>query len=242
VRWQRRKVLQMVRTGGRLTRAQRIAADERECRHRSHDMETSTKKLVHVARQVAGKTVEDALVQMRFSKKKTAKDVIWALEEARDKAVVSHGMGLGGASAAAGDVHADQPPARRIQTRPGHWIEVADPTRLYVAQSWVGKGAHRGNRIQYHARGRMSLMRRHSARKPRPIHLMAQPHPFAWRSLPCRRVITRLTTKVDIAFILKEEKTRVRLHGERAAKEAARKPWVHLPNRPVTAQRQYYSW
>lgn len=45
-----------------------------------------------------------------------------------------------------------------------------------------------------------------------------------------------------INMVLKEEKTRIRQHEERVAKEAKKAPWVHLPNRPVTAQRQYYSW
>lgn len=42
--------------------------------------------------------------------------------------------------------------------------------------------------------------------------------------------------------MLKEEKTRIREFQEREAKKAAKKPWVHLPNRPVTAQRSYYCW
>ena len=42
--------------------------------------------------------------------------------------------------------------------------------------------------------------------------------------------------------MLKEEKTRVRQHEERQQKLAKRKVWTQLPNRPITAQRQYYSW
>jgi hypothetical protein len=41
---------------------------------------------------------------------------------------------------------------------------------------------------------------------------------------------------------LKEEATRIRLHNEREEKEKNKKVWVQLPNRPITAQRQYYSW
>ena len=42
--------------------------------------------------------------------------------------------------------------------------------------------------------------------------------------------------------MLKEEKTRIRLHAEREQKAKDKKVWVQLPNRPITAQRQYYSW
>lgn len=45
-----------------------------------------------------------------------------------------------------------------------------------------------------------------------------------------------------ITVVLKEEATRVRLHQDREAKLARQKPWTQLPNRPITAQRQYYSW
>jgi len=49
-------------------------------------------------------------------------------------------------------------------------------------------------------------------------------------------------TNVGLTVILKEEATRVRLHREREKKEKNKKVWVQLPNRPITAQRQYYSW
>jgi ribosomal protein L22 len=45
--------------------------------------------------QIAGKTVEEALVQLRFSKKKVARDVWKGLKMARDEAIVARGMGLG---------------------------------------------------------------------------------------------------------------------------------------------------
>jgi len=45
-----------------------------------------------------------------------------------------------------------------------------------------------------------------------------------------------------LSVVLKEEATRIRLHEEREKKTQNRKVWVQLPNRPVTAQRQYYSW
>jgi hypothetical protein len=45
-----------------------------------------------------------------------------------------------------------------------------------------------------------------------------------------------------ITVILKEEKTRIREAAEREAKKLRQGPWVHLPDRPVTGQRQWYSW
>ncbi|KAI0872171.1 ribosomal protein L22/L17 [Hypoxylon argillaceum] len=202
VRYQRKKVMQMVRARGQLTREQRIKLTEKELTSKSVLVPTSTKKLVHLAHQIVGKTVDDAIAQMRFSKKKMAREVKFQLEEARNEAIATRGMGLGGPD---GQIGAP----RKIKTKDGKTLEVRDPTRLYVDESWVTKGPFRGMRIQYHARGRMSRM---------------------WKP----------TTRINL--VLKEEKTRIRQHDEREAKEAKKAPWVHLPNRPVTAQRQYYSW
>jgi ribosomal protein L22 len=159
VRWQRRKVMQMVRSGGKLTKEQRIRMSEKEITLKSESLPTSTKKLMFLTRQIAGKTVDDAITQMRYSKKKPAPDVMHVLKEARDRAIVSRGMNLGQVN---GQLF-DRP--RKIQTKDGRWLEVADPTSLYVAQAWVGKGPPRGARMQYHARGRMSRMLKPTARK-----------------------------------------------------------------------------
>ncbi|KAH9995694.1 ribosomal protein L22 [Xylariaceae sp. FL0662B] len=203
VRYQKKKIAQMVRAGGKLTREQRLRLTEKETTSASPFLPTSTKKLVHLSHQIAGKTVDDAITQMRFSKKKMAREVKWQLEEARAKAIASRGMGLG----AVNGETLDQP--RKIQTKDGRWIEISDPTTMYVDQSWVNRGPYRAARVNYHARGRMSLM---------------------WRPT------------ASISLVLKEEKTRIRQHEERVEKQAKKAPWVHLPNRPVTAQRQHYSW
>ncbi|KAI1331642.1 ribosomal protein L22 [Xylariaceae sp. FL0255] len=202
--YQRKKVLQHVRRSNQpLSKAEIIALTEREDHTKTEMLPTSTKKLVPLARQIAGKTVEDAIIQMRFSKKKMAKEVQHQLERARDFAIARAGMGLGQAN---GEV-LETP--RKIVTKEGKKLVVRDPTRLYVDQAWVGKGPMRGMRINYHGRGRRSRMRKPSS---------------------------------TLSLILKEEKTRIRLHDERVDKAAKKAPWVHLPNRPVTAQRQYYSW
>lgn len=159
IRWQRKKVMQLVRSGGKMTKEQRIKMTEKEVVQKSENLNTSTKKLLFLTRQIAGKTLEDAMTQMRYSKKKTAPEIMYLLKEARDRAIVSRGMGLGQVN---GEV-LDEP--RRIKTKDGKWVEVTDPTGLYIDQAWVGKGQPRGLRIQYHARGRMSRMIKPSARE-----------------------------------------------------------------------------
>jgi ribosomal protein L22 len=158
VRYQRKKVMQMVRAGGKLSKEERIKRTEKELLSQSDILPTSMKKLVHLSHQIVGKTVDEAITQMRYSKKKMAREVKFQLEEARDTAVASRGMGLG--------VQDDETLAKRkIKTKDGKTVEVQDPTRLYVDQSWVTKGPRRSRRIQYHARGRMSLMWSPTTRK-----------------------------------------------------------------------------
>ncbi|KAL7932609.1 ribosomal protein L22/L17 [Trichoderma chlorosporum] len=152
IRWQRRKIIQSVRRNGQLTREEKIKMTERELIHKSDFLPTSVKKLVMLARQIAGKPVDEAIQQMKWSKKKFAAEVKYHLEEARDMAVVQRGMGLGKVN---GDI-LDKP--RKVQTKEGKWIEIVDPTRLYVAQSWVGRGPWRGKEIDYKGRGRMGVI------------------------------------------------------------------------------------
>lgn len=169
IRWQRKKVIQLVRRNGELTREEKIKMTERELLHKSDFFPTSVKKLVMLARQIAGKPVDEAIQQMKWSKKKFAAEVKYHLEEARDLAVVQRGMGLGKVN---GDV-LDKP--RKIQDKDGKWIEIADPTRLYVAQSWVGRGPWRGKEIDYKGRGRMGVIQHPSTSKtstPTPLILI----------------------------------------------------------------------
>ena len=100
-KWERKMVITALRKRGRVTKAVKLKREEREFAFKSHTLPTSIKKLTKVMNQIAGKTVEDALVQLRFSKKKVAKDVWKGLKMARDKAIVSRGMGLGVAQEAA---------------------------------------------------------------------------------------------------------------------------------------------
>ncbi|GJN76156.1 54S ribosomal protein L22, mitochondrial [Purpureocillium lilacinum] len=152
IRWHRKKVIQMVRTNGHLTTRERLARTERQLLHKSTFLPTSVKKLVMLSRQIAGKPVDDAIAQMQWSKKKMAAEIKYYLEEARDLAVAQRGMGLGKVN---GEL-LDKP--RKIQTKEGKWMDVTDPTRMYIAQSWVGRGPWRGKEIDYKGRGRMGVI------------------------------------------------------------------------------------
>ncbi|KAJ4396349.1 39S ribosomal protein L22, mitochondrial [Gnomoniopsis smithogilvyi] len=210
-RWERKMVIRNVTRAlavkGKETREERIKRTERELLSRSSWLATSTKKLVHLARQVSGKSLEDARIQMKFSKKKFAKEVLYELDLARDKAVVERGMGLGKINGEF--VPGETEPKKIRDVRHGKWVEIDDPTRLYVHEAWVNRGPWRGKKPSYRARGRTDL-----------IHM----------------------PQASISIRLKEEKSRLREAEEREAKEAKRGPWIQLPNRPVTAQRPFYSW
>lgn len=93
-RWMRKMVIRDVRKGGRLSKVVRIARTERSHTSRSAFFQTSIKKLAPLARQIAGKSIDEAILQMRFSKKKVAKDVLEHLVQARDEAIVIKGMAL----------------------------------------------------------------------------------------------------------------------------------------------------
>lgn len=230
-RFERKKVIQMVRNRGRLTKEEFIKRTEREHLVKSHNMKTSIKKLGMLARQIAGKPIDEAITQMRFSKKKVAVEILAQLEAARDEAIVMRGMGLG--NAAPGDVETlnEASPSITgtaegalvqakavnkdrqvdIQLKNGKRHKVTDRTRIYIDEAWVGRGPY-GKLPDYRARGRVYMMR------------------TPWTSL---------------SVVLKEEATRVREHEEREAKRKkalTQNVWKHLPDRPIQIQRQWYSW
>jgi len=215
-RWQRKMVIRQMKRGGRLNKEDFIARTERSSATRSPNFKTSVKKLNPLARQIAGKTLDEAITQMRFSKKKVAREVLEHLELARDEAIVSRGMGLGGV-VPSGESEQDKAEvlpafeARDIFLKDGKRHHVADPSKMYIDQAFVGRGPF-GKLPDYRARGQMYMIR------------------TPW---------THLTVK------LKEEATRVREWEEREEKrKRARlnKVWVPLPDRPIQGQRQWYSW
>ncbi|KAL1875419.1 39S ribosomal protein L22, mitochondrial [Diaporthe australafricana] len=211
MRWERRMVVRQVArqldARGRETREERIRRTEREATSKSDWLATSTKKLVHLAHQISGKTLDEARQQMKFSKKKFAREVLYELDLARDKAVVERGMGLGKSN---GEFVPGTTETKTVKDfRHGKFVEIDDPSRMYVSEAWVNRGPWRGKKANYRARGRVDLIQMPQA---------------------------------SITIRLKEEKTRIREFEEKKAKQYRQGPWVHLPNRPVTAQRPFYSW
>ncbi|KAM7205397.1 Ribosomal protein L22/L17 [Naviculisporaceae sp. PSN 640] len=156
-RWERKMVIRQIRNGtdpfSKEPRADRIARTERQLTSKSPFFATSTKKLVKLAHQIQGKTVEDAIVQMRYSKKKMAREVKLQLEQARDMAIVQRGMGLGQQQEAD-----EKTPEIKIQTKDGKHLAIADTTRMYVAEAWVNRGPFRNPKLDYRARGRLNFM------------------------------------------------------------------------------------
>ncbi|KAF2686066.1 hypothetical protein K458DRAFT_387078 [Lentithecium fluviatile CBS 122367] len=97
-RFERKMVIRDVSRQQRITKAIKIARTERQLLFRSQDLPISTKKLTRLMHLIAGKTIEEAMVQLRFSKKRIARDVLKGLQVARDEAIAKRGMGLGPAS------------------------------------------------------------------------------------------------------------------------------------------------
>ena len=94
-KWPKTAAARDVRRRGRLTRTEQIEQTEREHTAASHFFKTSMKKLAPLSRQIMGKSVEDAITQMRFSPKKAARDVLAHLRHTRDEAIVRKGMDPG---------------------------------------------------------------------------------------------------------------------------------------------------
>lgn len=154
-RWERKMVIREIVKRGRLSKAQLLKRQERELLSKSHDFKTSVKKLVPLAKQITGKTLEEAIVQMRFSKKKAAVDVREHLVHAKNEAIVKRGMGLGGKTVS---------PPVKIETKDGKRVKVDDPTRIYIAQAWCGKGSYTES-PDFRARGRIYVMKHRTTSK-----------------------------------------------------------------------------
>lgn len=158
VRWERKMVIRRIQAGtdafSREPRAALLKRTERESRMASPWLPTSVKKLVMLARQVAGKPVDEALTQMRYSKKKMAAEVRTELEKAMELAVVARGMGLGATDKVGGGKKREPV---RIKTKDGKWMDVVDPTKVYIAEAFVNRGPWRFRRLVAGSRGRSSI-------------------------------------------------------------------------------------
>lgn len=213
-------VVREMRGRGRLSKMEQIMRTERESLSKSHWFKTSIKKLSPLTRQIAGKNIDDAMLQMRFSNKKAAKDVLKHLEHAKNVAIVRSGMGIGAPSADAGADTGAGAGAEGATTpknpvdivlKSGKRKKIEDPSSIYIAQAWVNRGPY-GVDYDHRAHGQINIMR----------------PPYT-----------------SLSVLLKEEHTRIREWQDRE-NDAQRKRkshiWTQLPDRKITVQNQYYSW
>jgi ribosomal protein L22 len=241
-RWQRKMVIRDIRHRGQLSKEVRISRSERSHLSKSHFFKTSVKKLNPLARQIAGKSVDEAILQMRFSVKKAAIDVRKHLIQARNEAIVMQGMGLGlpppNAPQAVNAVRSSSPSSENspssdvslVQELTGdpaitpplpHQTPIKSirdgftpsPTRMYIAQAWVNRGPY-GQEPEFRARGRVNMLR--------------PPH-------------------TGLTVLLKEERTRTREKAEKEEKKIRQRMgknmWTQLPDRPIAKpQMQHLLW
>jgi ribosomal protein L22 len=208
LRLERKLVISGVKRHGRMTKAQKIARTERESVYKSHLLPTSTKKLQKVVNQIAGKTISEALVQLRFSKKKVARDVIKGLEIAQNEAIAARGMGLSGEQAAverwtkqrtaqdfgkpkdiwdyktsaAEKGETGSKPAffkdTTIELKDGKKKLVRDPSEIYIDQAWVGPGES-WKTPEFRARGAINMLKHRTTSTP-PMHPSIFLHLFVY--------------------------------------------------------------
>ncbi|KAJ4331728.1 39S ribosomal protein L22, mitochondrial [Ascochyta clinopodiicola] len=222
---ERKLVIKGVSKHGRMTKAAKILRTERSSLYKSNFLPTSVKKMTKILNQIQGKTVSEALVQLRFSPKKIARDIYKGLIIAQDEAIAARGMGLGDKNAlkkwieqrnevASTLANLDEKTPKTkgatqvIELKDGKKKLVKDATEIYIDQAWCGRGES-WQSPEFRARGKVNML-------------------------------THRTT--SFTFLLKEEKTRIRISDEIKKKRDSRKLWVALPDRPVTAQRQYCLW
>ncbi|RPA87008.1 ribosomal protein L22 [Ascobolus immersus RN42] len=90
--WPRRHEFRQHKRRGRLTKEEVLLRTEKELTLKSHMFKTSMKKLAPLARLIAGMNIDQAMIQMKFSPKGAAKDVLGHLEEAKATAIVRQRM------------------------------------------------------------------------------------------------------------------------------------------------------
>jgi ribosomal protein L22 len=151
LRWEKRMVIREIRKRGRISKEVQIKRTERESMSKSHWFKTSVKKLGPLARQIAGKPLDEAILQMRFSKKKAAKDVLGHLEHAKNVAMVRAGMGLGAPAGTSAE-------PVTVTFKSGERKKITDPTSIYIQQAWVNRGPY-GFGMDHRARGQINKLR-----------------------------------------------------------------------------------
>jgi ribosomal protein L22 len=199
---ERKLVIKGVSKHGRMTKAAKIARSERQSLYKSHFLPTSVKKVTKILNQIQGKTVSEALVQLRFSPKKIARDIYKGLIIAQDEAIAGRGMGLGDKNAmkrwveqrdevasTLANLEETTPKTKGankvIELKDGKKKLVKDATEIYIDQAWCGKGESWGT-PEFRARGRVNMLTHRTTSKP--------PHIFNYYSeyfllMTCRFLI-----------------------------------------------------
>ncbi|KAJ5753929.1 uncharacterized protein N7511_008082 [Penicillium nucicola] len=147
--WERKMAVREIRKRGRLPKHVQIKRTERESLSKSVFFKTSVKKLGPLARQIAGKNIDEAILQMRFSKKKAAQDVLGHLEHAKNVAIVRSGMGID-------DAKESKP--LTVILKSGERKKIEKPTDIYIQEAWVNRGPY-GREMDHRARGQINMMR-----------------------------------------------------------------------------------
>ncbi|RAR16066.1 ribosomal protein L22 [Stemphylium lycopersici] len=242
-RLERKLVISGVKRHGRMTKSQKLLRTERQSLYKSHALPTSTKKLQKVVNQIAGKTISEALVQLRFSKKKVARDVIRGLEIAQDEAIASRGMGLAGESAAVSRWN-----KQREATDAGKPKDTWD-YKTTLSPNHDSDAAPTKPKVPFFKDTTIEMKdgSKKVVRDPSEIYIdQAWVGPGqGWKSpeFRARGAINMLKHRTtSFSVLLKEEKTRMRLSDEIKKKRDNRKLWVALPDRPITSQRQFCLW
>lgn len=171
---ERKLVIKAVSKHGRMSKAAKIARTERSSLYKSQLLPTSVKKMQKILRQIQGKTVSEALVQLRFSPKKIAREIMKGLIIAQDEAIAARGMGLSDKHAlkkwheqrnevASTLADLDEQTAKVkgaskvIELKDGKKKLVTDPTEIYIDQAWCGRGESWGS-PEFRARGKVNML------------------------------------------------------------------------------------
>lgn len=250
-RWQRRMVIRSVRQRGRLSKAVKIARAERSSLSRSHFFKTSMKKLAPLARQIAGKHIDEAILQMRFSKKKVAQEVRAHLIQAKNEAIVARGMGLG---------HLEQSPQNTVPQPPAppppQHVDLTPPlpssnTTTTTNTTPLQPTASQTRTPKPSYLPGTLIPTNPSLRPPTSIYIsQAWINRGPYEEKPDYRAFGRMNImrppSTAISVLLKEEKTRAREASEKETKKIRRRMgkgmWTQLPDRKVTRQGQYLLW
>lgn len=261
-RWTRMMVIRDIRRRGRLTKEMQIKRTERSHLSKSRFFETSVKKLAPLARQIAGKSLDEAILQMRFSSKKAAQEVRKHLIQARDEAIVIRGMGL--------------PETAPDEIALGRRVVTANDEKTLIKQA-LSKNIPPTHVEQIHVPGSTqsspissgcevvdpsNTPRLLTQRDSKALRKGITPNPTdmyiaeAWvnRGSYTKEGLPRARGRMDvmrhphtgISVLLKEEKTRTREKYEKEIKAIRKrlngKLWTQLPDRPIMRQSQYVLW